>query len=210
MLPHSSIDETVTVRGAERGDMPDVVALLRLQADYHSMSDEFELTAATFEAAVFADHPVIHCNVAQVSEQIVGVVTWMYTYSTFQGKHGIHIEDLFVDRGHRSGRVLYSLMRHLARQASNEDLGRIEWVIQEWNAPAQASAVALGATISDGWVPWRWQGPEMLGHAAETSNFSMFRKQLRSGLVESRHRSARVSEGAIDDAVGENPQHLRI
>jgi diamine N-acetyltransferase len=146
---------SVTIRPARPGDEDTVLDLIRALAVYERLAHEVEATAKQIGAALFAKAPRVFCDLAEAEGEIVGFALWFYTFSTFRGRHGIYLEDLFVrpeNRGHGVGKAL---LAHLARRCVEEDLGRLEWSVLDWNEPAIDFYRGCGARLLDDWTMCR-------------------------------------------------------
>jgi len=142
---------TVNIRSAVRADAPLIVALIAELAEYERLAHEAVATVADIEAALFGAAPKAFCDLAEVDGVAVGLALWFYNFSTFVGRHGLYLEDLYVRldaRGQGAGRAL---LAHLARRCVDEKLGRMEWSVLDWNAPAIAFYDALGSISMDDW-----------------------------------------------------------
>ena len=142
---------SVSVRTAETADCALVAALIGELAAYERLAHEAKAAPADIQAALFAAHPRAFCEIAEVDGEPVGFALWFYNFSTFVGRSGLYLEDLFVRpqvRGRGAGKAL---LRTLARRCVAEDLGRMEWAVLDWNAPAIAFYDALGSRSLDDW-----------------------------------------------------------
>jgi GNAT superfamily N-acetyltransferase len=149
---------TATIRPARPGDEPDILRLIRALADYEREPDAVEATAEGLAAHLFADVPRVFAHVAEQEGHIVGMALWFLNFSTWTGKHGIYLEDLFVDPSARSGGVARGLVRALAAEARARDCARIEWAVLDWNVQAKDFYRRLGARHNESWEPWRLDG----------------------------------------------------
>ncbi|MGH9236120.1 MAG: GNAT family N-acetyltransferase [Acidimicrobiales bacterium] len=149
---------TATIRPARPGDEPDILRLIRALADYEREPDAVEATAEGLAAHLFADVPRVFAHVAEQEGHIVGMALWFLNFSTWTGKHGIYLEDLFVDPSARSGGVARGLVRALATEARARDCARIEWAVLDWNDQAKDFYRRLGARHNESWEPWRLDG----------------------------------------------------
>jgi GNAT superfamily N-acetyltransferase len=149
---------TATIRPARPGDEPDILRLIRALADYEREPDAVEATAEGLAAHLFADVPRVFAHVAEQEGHIVGMALWFLNFSTWTGKHGIYLEDLFVDPSARSGGVARGLVRALAAEARARDCARIEWAVLDWNDQAKDFYRRLGARHNESWEPWRLDG----------------------------------------------------
>jgi GNAT superfamily N-acetyltransferase len=149
---------TATIRPARPGDEPDILRLIRALADYEREPDAVEATAEGLAAHLFADVPRVFAHVAEQDGHVVGTAVWFLNFSTWTGKHGIYLEDLFVDPSARGGGVARGLVRALAAEAGSRDCARIEWAVLDWNEQAKDFYRRLGAHHNESWEPWRLDG----------------------------------------------------
>lgn len=149
---------TLVIRPAEPADVPAIVGLIRALADYERLLSEMQAGEDDLAAALFGGAPRVFCDVACVEGRTVGFALWFYTFSTFVGRHGIWLEDLFVEperRGHGIGKALLS---GLAARCLAENLGRLEWTVLDWNAPSIAFYESQGARPMADWTTYRLTG----------------------------------------------------
>jgi len=143
---------TVTVRPAVAADTALIHGFIRALADYEKLLHEVEATEADIAGHLFGDTPRLFCDIAEHDGAPVGFAIWFYNYSTFRGRHGIYLEDLFVvpeARGLGAGKAL---LRALAQRCEAEGLARLEWAVLNWNTPAIAFYDALGAGAQTEWT----------------------------------------------------------
>ncbi len=149
---------SLTVRRARPGDGPAILGFILALADYEKLRHEADLALPDVERSFFGAAPRVFCDIAELDGQPVGFAVWFYSYSTFRGRHGIYLEDLYVDaaaRGRGAGRAL---LAGLARRCRNEGLPRLDWAVLDWNAPSIAFYDGLGAEALDGWTTRRLTG----------------------------------------------------
>jgi GNAT superfamily N-acetyltransferase len=152
----------LTLRAAAPADVPEILALIRELADYERLLHEVDATPEGLHAALFGPTPRVFCDLAEQDGVIAGFALWFYSFSTFRGRHGIYLEDLFVRpamRGHGIGRAL---LADLAARCLREDLARLEWSVLDWNEPALAFYRTLGARGMTDWIPHRVTGEALL------------------------------------------------
>jgi GNAT superfamily N-acetyltransferase len=149
---------TTTIRHARPGDEDDILRLIRALAEYEREPDAVEATAEGLRGHLFADEPRVFAHVAEQDGRIVGIAVWFLNFSTWTGRHGIYLEDLFVDPTARGGGVAYGLFRALAAEAEARDCARIEWAVLDWNDLAKGFYRRLGARHNETWEPWRLSG----------------------------------------------------
>ena len=157
-----------TVRPAVQADGPLVFALVHELAIYEKLQHEVDATEADITAALFRPNPRVFCDIAQHDGEPCGFALWFYNFSTFRGRHGIYLEDLFVRPEHRGRGVGRALLANLARRCCEEGLARLEWAVLDWNEPSIGFYRALGATSQDDWTGFRLTGDALhrLGAAA--------------------------------------------
>ena len=159
----------LTIRPAAPGDETLVHALVAALADYEKRSHEVEASPASFATALFSDNPRVFCDIAEWDGEPVGFALWFYSFSTFIGRHGIYLEDLFVIPEMRGKGIGKALLRHLARRCRAEKLGRLEWWVLDWNEPAIGFYRSLGAKAMDEWTVYRVTGPALAELAGEAT-----------------------------------------
>jgi len=148
----------LVIRDAVRADAPLILHFIEALADYERLLHEAAATQADIERDLFGASPKVFCQIAEVDGKPAGFALWYYTFSTFQGRHGIWLEDLFVDPACRGNGVGKGLLADLARRCVREGLGRFEWAVLDWNQPSIDFYVAQGADFVDGWRRCRVTG----------------------------------------------------
>ena len=149
---------SVTIRPAAPAESGLVLAFVRELAAYERLAHEVDATEEALAAALFGPNPRVFADIALWNGEPSGFALWFYNFSTFRGRHGIYLEDLFVRpafRGHGIGRAL---LRHLARRCRAEGLARLEWWVLDWNEPALRFYRSLGAVPMDKWTVQRVTG----------------------------------------------------
>jgi diamine N-acetyltransferase len=149
---------TSLIRPATPADADLVYSLVRELAEYERLSDEVDATAGMISDALFGPQPRVFCDIAEWKGEGVGFALWFYNFSTFRGRHGIYLEDLFVRpaaRGHGLGKLL---LASLAKRCVVESLARLEWSVLDWNEPSIDFYKAQGAVLLDGWTTCRVTG----------------------------------------------------
>ncbi len=146
------------IRPADHGDVDAIVALIRELAAYERAADEVELTSDRLHDSLFGASPRVFAHVAVVGGDIVGMAVWFFNYSTWRGRHGIYLEDLYVRPEHRGAGLGRGLLQALAREAVAHGCARVEWWVLDWNNPAIDFYRSLGATPMDEWTVFRLTG----------------------------------------------------
>ena len=152
---------SLAIRPATPTDVPTILQFIADLAAYEKLSHEAKATEADLARDLFGPAPNVFCDVAEWNGAPVGFALWFYTYSTFQGRHGIWLEDLFVvpeARGMGAGKAL---LVELARRCVTEELGRFEWWVLDWNAPSIAFYRSQGGELMDEWTRVRVDGPAL-------------------------------------------------
>ena len=159
----------VLVRDARREDAATILQLMRALAEYEKLLDSFETDEARIAETLLSEHPRAFCLIAEISGRPVGYAVWFYSYSTFSGRHGMYLEDLFVLPEHRGAGVGKAFLQALAKRCVDEGLRRLDWIVLDWNAPAINFYRSLGAVPSEGWTSFGVKGDtlQQLARGAE-------------------------------------------
>lgn len=152
---------TLEIRAVQPGDEALVLGFIRKLADYEKLLHEVEATEEDLRAALFGPVPRCQCDLALWNGAPAGFALWFYNFSTFAGKAGIYLEDLFVEPEYRGKGIGKALLKHLARRCVAEDLPRLQWWVLDWNEPSIAVYESLGAKAMDEWTVYRVSGPEL-------------------------------------------------
>jgi GNAT superfamily N-acetyltransferase len=149
------------IRAAEPSDAGEIAAMVQELADYEREPDAVEATEADFAAALFGPDPRAHALIAEVDGAVAGMAIWFANFSTWKGRHGIWLEDLFVRPEHRRLGIGRRLLTELAATCAQRGWTRLEWAVLDWNEPAQAFYRSLGAAPQDEWTTWRVTGDDL-------------------------------------------------
>ncbi len=156
---------SATIRSAVPADAPLIHALVVELAEYERLADEVRSTPESLAEALFCAAPRAFCDIAEWDGQAVGLALWFYNFSTFAGRHGIYLEDLYVRPGQRGRGLGVALLAGLARRCVAEGLTRLDWSVLDWNAPSIGFYRGLGADMLDGWTGCRLSGAALHGLA---------------------------------------------
>jgi GNAT superfamily N-acetyltransferase len=156
---------TVRLRPAHRDDVPVIAELIRGLARYEKLEDQVEMTEELLAAGLFGERPYAEVVLAEEDGAAVGFALFFHNFSTFLGRPGIYLEDLFVLPEHRGRGIGRTLLAHLARLAVERGCGRLEWAVLDWNRDAIAFYERLGARPLSEWTVYRLTG-EALTHLA--------------------------------------------
>ncbi len=150
------------LRPARQDDAVTLLQLIRELADYEKLLDQVDATVPTLEQALFGATPRVFSDVAEWTlhgkTTIAGFALWFYNFSTFRGRHGIYLEDLFVRPECRGRGIGKALLANLAKRCVDEQLTRLEWAVLDWNTPARKFYESVGAQALTEWVPHRVTG----------------------------------------------------
>jgi GNAT superfamily N-acetyltransferase len=154
----------------ERTDLPALHRLVVGLARYERLEDQVVSTAAHFERALFNDHPTVEAVLLRPGDGVdaapVAFALFFHNFSTFLGRRGLYLEDLFVEPEHRGRGYGKALLKHLARLAVDRGCGRFEWSVLDWNVDAQAFYEGLGAVVMPDWRITRVTGAALTALAA--------------------------------------------
>lgn len=159
----------LTIAAATPADVPTILRLIRALADYERLSDQVVATEALLHAALFETPGGPECLIACEDGAAVGFALYFHNFSTFLGRRGLYLEDLFVEpaqRGRGHGRAL---LQRLAAIAVERGCGRLEWSVLDWNAPAIGFYEAVGATVMPDWRICRMTGEPLRAFAESTA-----------------------------------------
>lgn len=152
----------IEIRPARPDDLTDIHRLIVELAEYEHAADQVSATEEDLRAALFADHPAAHCQLATRRGEILGIALWFLNFSTWEGRHGIYLEDLVVTKSARKRGTGLALMRSLAAICVEKDYRRLEWSVLKWNTPSIDFYRSIGALPQDEWDTYRLTG-EALG-----------------------------------------------
>ena len=156
----------MSVRPIRPEDVPAVVGLVRELADYERALSEVHLTEEQLRACLFGDSPALFGHVAEDDDgRVVGVALWVLNFSTWRGTHGIYLEDLYVQPGHRGRGLGRELLRTLAALCVERGYSRLEWSVLDWNTPSIDFYRAAGAVPMDEWTVFRLTDEALTGFA---------------------------------------------
>ena len=156
----------MSIREARPADVPAIVGLVRELADYERELARCELTADQLHAALFGARPALFGHVAEVDGAVVGCALWFLNFSTWEGVHGIYLEDLYVMPEHRGTGLGKALLKSLAQIAVERGYARFEWWVLDWNTPSIDFYRRLGAVPMDEWTVYRLTGDALRAAAA--------------------------------------------
>jgi GNAT superfamily N-acetyltransferase len=157
----------IFVRPAGPPDAKTIFTLIKELAEYEQLDAEVDATRNSLEIALFDPNPRVFCDIVERDDEAVGFAVWFYSFSTFRGRHGIWLEDLFVRPPFRGQGFGKALMAQLARRCVDERLTRLEWSVLDWNQPSIAFYKRMGGRVMEDWSNCRLDGEALqkLGQA---------------------------------------------
>lgn len=159
------------IRYATKEDVPRIHQLIKDLAEYEKAPLEAKATLEQIEESLFSQHPVAYCHVAEDNGLVVGISIWFLNYSTWVGKPGIYLEDLYIDPAHRGKGFGLAFLKELAKICVKRDYERLQWWVLDWNKPSIEFYKSLGAMPMDEWTVYRVSG-EALKKLATNSTMS--------------------------------------
>ncbi len=140
-----------TIRKAKEDDVPVILGFIHELADYEHLSHTVTATEALLRKHLFGEHPVAEVLIGSYDETPVGFALFFQNFSTFLGKPGMYLEDLYVQPDFRENGLGRAMLKHLARIAKQRGYGRFEWSVLDWNEPAITFYTRLGAEVLEEW-----------------------------------------------------------
>ncbi|QXZ09843.1 GNAT family N-acetyltransferase [Comamonas sp. Y33R10-2] len=159
---------TLNIRPATEQDIDLILFFVRELAIYEKAEDEAKATPEHVRRTLFCEHPAVFGLICEVDGKAVGFAVYFFNYSTWQGQHGLYLEDLYITpdaRGHGAGKAL---LQHLAQIAIAKDCGRFEWSCLDWNTPSLKFYDSLGALPQTEWIRYRMTGGALQALASGT------------------------------------------
>jgi GNAT superfamily N-acetyltransferase len=153
-----SLPDDLRIDAATERDAPVILTLIKALAQYERMSADVTADEAGLRASLFGPAPAAEAVIARAGGEPVGFALWFHSYSTFLGRRGLYLEDLFVVPEWRGRGVGRALLTHLAQVAVARNCGRMEWSVLNWNEPAIGFYRGLGASPMDDWTVFRLTG----------------------------------------------------
>lgn len=148
----------LTLRSAVPADAPLILAYIRELAEYEREPQAAVATEADLQRHLFSEHPLVRVTLAEWEGRPAGFALWFLNFSTWEGKPGLYLEDLFVRPAFRGRGIGKALLQHLAALALKEGWSRFTWQVLDWNAPAIEFYEAQGAQILRPWLTCRVAG----------------------------------------------------
>ena len=160
---------SIALRPAGPADAPEIHRLIAALAAYEREPEAVEVTPAMLRAQLASERPPFECLIAEADGAVVGFALYFHNYSTWRGRPGLYLEDLFVEPAQRGRGIGRRLLAALAQIAEARGCARMEWMVLDWNSPAIALYQALGARPVAGWSTYRLTGQALVDLARETA-----------------------------------------
>jgi GNAT superfamily N-acetyltransferase len=148
----------VAVRPAVPDDVPQILTMIRELAEFERSLHEVEATEDLLRASLFADQPAVFCHIAEVDGDVLGFALWFVNFSTWMGKHGIYLDDLYVRPQARGRGIGRALLAELATICVERGYDRLDWWVLDWNEKAIGFYRSIGAIGMDEWTVQRLTG----------------------------------------------------
>jgi len=158
---------TCTIRPAVKADTATILHFIRELAIYEKAEHEVKATEEHIHSTLFNEQPKAHAIICELDGEAIGFAVYFFSYSTWQGQYGIYLEDLYVSPAHRGVGAGKQLLIALAKIAVDNDCGRFEWSVLDWNQPAIDFYESLGAKPQSEWIKYRLDGQALLDLAAK-------------------------------------------
>ena len=155
----------MSIRPAVSADLPLIASLVRELAEYEKLAHQAVATEADFAAALFGPSPKAYALIVEHDGQPAGFAVYFYNFSTFLGRPGLYVEDVFVRPEFRRNGYGRAIFKYLAQKAVDENCGRMEWWVLDWNEPAIKFYGSLGAVPMDEWTVQRLTGDALKNFA---------------------------------------------
>ncbi|GEA08706.1 GCN5 family N-acetyltransferase [Alteromonas sp. KUL42] len=159
------MNKSITIRNATPDDIPQIRQFILELAIYEKAEDEVEATEQDLHKTLFEAGAIAHCVICEHDGQAIGFAVYFFNYSTWQGRNGLYLEDLYVSPASRGLGAGKALLQYLAKTAVDNNCGRFEWSVLDWNKPAIDFYESLGAKPKSEWLGYRMDGQTLIDFA---------------------------------------------
>jgi GNAT superfamily N-acetyltransferase len=146
---------SLRIASATERDVPHILSFIKKLAAYEKLSHQVVATEEVLREALFGNRPAAEVIIGYWNDEPAGFALFFHNFSTFLGRRGIYLEDLFVDPSYRGKGIGKALLLHLAKLVKERNCGRLEWAVLDWNKPAIDFYKSLGAVPLDAWTLFR-------------------------------------------------------
>ena len=157
-----------SIREANISDAPTILGFITELAVFEKAEHEVLSTVADIEKMVFGDISTAHALIGELDKEPIAMAVYFFNYSTWLGKNGLYLEDLYVSQAHRRIGAGKAMLRHLAKLAIEKNCGRFEWSVLDWNQPAIDLYESVGAVAQSEWIGYRLSGQALTNFASES------------------------------------------
>lgn len=161
-LSLKGVQMSVVIREANREDCGLILRFIKELACYEKAEHEVVATESSIEASLFGEESNTHALICELQGEAIGFAVYFFNYSTWLGKHGLYLEDLYVTPNVRGSGAGKALLKHLAKIAVDKDCGRFEWSVLDWNEPAIRFYESLGAKQKSEWLGYQLTGQALV------------------------------------------------
>lgn len=158
---------SVVIRPAVRTDAQQILTFITELAEYERARHEVLATLQDIERSLFDEHSTVQCLIGERDGRAIGFAVYFRSYSTWLGRSGIYLEDLYITPDQRGDGAGKQMLRYIAREAVAHGWGRLEWSVLDWNEPAIKFYESLGAQPQDDWVRYRLEGEQLQAFARD-------------------------------------------
>ncbi|BBH45881.1 GNAT family N-acetyltransferase [Pseudomonas sp. KU43P] len=152
---------SLNIRPAVRTDAAQILAFITELAEYERARHEVIASVNDIERTLFEEGSTVHSLICERDGQPIGFAVYFYSYSTWLGRNGIYLEDVYITPEQRGGGAGRRVLQHIAREAVENGCGRLEWSVLDWNEPAIGFYQSLGAEPQDEWIRYRLDGEKL-------------------------------------------------
>jgi len=155
----------ITIREAKKQDSGLILKFVKALAKFEKAEDEVQATASAIESSIFGENSSTYAIICEKEGEPIGFAVYFFNYSTWQGKNGLYLEDLYVSNTERGSGAGKLMLKYLAQVAVDKDCGRFEWVVLDWNKPAIEFYESLGAKPKSQWLGYQLTGDKLVALA---------------------------------------------
>ena len=156
---------SITIRDAIASDTKTILNFIIELAIYEKAEHEVKTNLKEIKEAIFGENSTVKALICEENGKAIGYAIYFYNYSTWLGKSGIYLEDLYVSESKRGLGAGKMMLKHLAQKAVLEDCGRFEWSCLDWNTPSRDFYESIGAVSQDEWIGYRLEGESLSNFA---------------------------------------------
>jgi len=155
----------IEIREAEVEDSPLILRFIKELATYEKARNQVEASVENIRESIFGPASTTHAIICLIDDEPIGFAVYFFNYSTWLGKNGLYLEDLYISPKHRKTGAGKAVLKHLAQTAVSKGCGRFEWAVLDWNEPAIEFYRSIGARPQSEWIIYRLSGQELLAFA---------------------------------------------